>query len=87
MSPENLAVILGQAYHNAALFNESLTVAACLFGVRYVDEINECGVNPEKLCELAGITKLGPTINLGMRLSRHIEITNYDSNLGISPPQ
>ena len=79
MSPEELAEILERIYNDAARFNKSLTVSVCLFGVRYVDEISECGATSDRLCELAGISMLGPTINLGMRLSRHIEITDYDS--------
>ena len=78
MAPEQLAEILERMYDYAARLNESRTVAVCLFGVRYVDEISECGATSDRLCELAGISMLGPTINLGMRLSRHIEITDND---------
>ena len=77
MSPEELAIILGQAYHDAATRNDPLTTATCLFGVHYVDQLHECGATAYELCELAGIPDHGPTINLGMRLSRHIKITNY----------
>ena len=77
MSPEQLATLLGQAYHDAARRNYPLTTATCLFGVHFVDQLHECGVTAERLCELAGIPDHGPTINLGMRLSPHIKITNY----------
>ena len=76
MTPEELAKILRRTYEDAQDRGTYLTTATCLFGIRYIDELDGCDTPPASLCELAGILDHGPTINLGKRLSRHVKITS-----------
>ena len=74
MTSRELAGLLTETYIEAANAGESVSVAMCLFGMRYVNEILDSGVTVHRLCRLACIPKLGPTINLGMNLSEHVTI-------------
>ena len=76
MSAEELAARLREAYCDAIESDVGVTVALCLFGIRYGDQILNSKVGIHRLCRMADIPVLSPTINLGINLGKHVTITD-----------
>lgn len=74
MTVAQLADRLRDTYFSAMKSDSGVTVAICLFGVRHADEIISSGVAMHRLCRMAGIPNLAPTVNLGMNLNEYISI-------------
>ena len=74
MTPEQLADRLHDTYFSAMKSDANVTVAICLFGVQHANEILASGVAMHRLCRMAGIPNLAPTVNLGMNLHDYILI-------------
>ncbi len=46
-----------------------------LFGIRYANEIKQTRVRASELMVLAGLPKLGPTLNSGVRMAPYVTLT------------
>ena len=76
MTAAELAAELRKTYFDAmeASAGPGVAVAMCLFGLRYSSDIRNSGVALHRLCGLAGVPRLGSTVNLGMNLAPYIAI-------------
>ena len=71
MTPQELANILSQMYHNAP--DNEITTAVHLFGIRYADEIHQCGVPVTQLVGLSSIpASYEVEVSKGVRLARYV---------------
>ncbi len=72
MTAQELAQILARMHSNAPARRKS--VMPSLFGVRYAEEIRECGVTPNKLVEMSGISGRSYHIEVrkGMKLRQWV---------------
>ena len=67
MSPDELAKILRRMYDAAP--HRRKAVMPSLFGIRYAQEIGQCGETPDKLVELSGIPRsYGIEVRKGKKL-------------------
>ena len=46
-----------------------------LFGIRYAKEVKQTRVRASELMVLAGLPKLGPTLNSGVRMAPYVTLT------------
>ena len=74
MTSKELAARLRETYFAARDTETCTTVAVCVFGVRHSRVLLQCGVPVRKLCRMAGIPNLSPTLNLGTNLARYVSI-------------
>ena len=74
MTPRELADTLSQMHHNAAEGNKS--VAVHLFGIRYADEIRDCGASVTEIVSLSALrrTTLDREVSKGMKLSKYVTL-------------
>lgn len=70
MTENELADKLSAAYSQAP--NRDKALHMMLFAIEYSDAL--AGHNTHTLCELAGIPKWGPQLNLGKKLAQHVAI-------------
>lgn len=75
MTAAQLADQLRDTYFSAMGSDAGVTVAICLFGVVHANEILASEVGIHRLCRMAGIPNLAPTVNLGVNLKEYISIT------------
>lgn len=76
MSTEELAARLRETYYEAMASKTGVTVAICMFGIRYRQDILNSRIGIHRLCRMADVPVLAPTINLGMNLSKYVAIRN-----------
>ena len=74
MTIEDLATRLRETYLGARDTDAGATVAVCLFGVKHSRALVQCGVPMHKLCRMAGIPNLSPTLSLGTNLAPYVSI-------------
>ena len=74
MTSADLAARLREAYGGARDTEAGTTVAVCLFGVRHSRALLRCGTPMHKLCRMAGIPNLSPTLKLGTNLAPYVSI-------------
>ena len=58
---------------NSAPYGEKTTYLT-LFGIKYADLLHR--ENITDILEAAGVATLGPTVNMGRRLARHVALKN-----------
>ena len=74
MTPRELADTLSQMHHSAADGNKSVVVH--LFGIRYADEIRDCGASIAEIVRLSALshTTLAREVSKGMKLARYVSL-------------
>ena len=73
MTDVELAAILRRMYDSAKR-NET-TCQVHLFGIRYAEELQNCGCTLRHIVELSGISKgYLPEISKGMKLSKYVRL-------------
>ena len=71
MTPDELAHTLSEMY-NDALEGEAKTMIH-LFGIKYADEIRDCGAPVTEIVRLSGLPKSYNTeVSNGVRLARYV---------------
>ena len=79
MDAETLAAELRKQYENA-----SRNEAACqihLFGIRYAQELQSCGVPLKRVLELSGVS-MGylSEVSKGIKLARYVQLKKSEEN-------
>lgn len=74
MTTEDLAARLRERYRGARDTEAGTTVAVCLYGVRHSRALPRSGTPMHKLCTMAGIPNLSPTLKLGTNLAPYVSI-------------
>jgi len=69
MTENELAKLLGIAYRQAPDRDKALHMM--LFAIRNSKQLQNHSTH--RLCELAGIPKWGPQLNLGRKLAKHVK--------------
>ena len=83
MEPIQLAKELRQAYE-VARRNEA-TCQVLLFGIRYAEDLENCGAPLKKIVELSGIGKgYVSEVSKGVKLARYVEIKEGEWHNGRS---
>ncbi|AZQ12211.1 hypothetical protein [Shewanella khirikhana] len=73
MKSEELAKILKEMYFTSG--DGETAVSIHLFGIKYAEQIKECGVSPKQIAKLAGIPETyGTEINKGRNLAKYVAI-------------
>ena len=71
MTLDELAHTLSEMYNDAPERDKSAMII--LFGVKYADEIRDCGASVDKIVGLSGLPKSYPTmVYRGIRLARYV---------------
>ena len=71
MTPAELARTLSEMYHDAPK-NEAVTMIH-LFGIKYADEIRDCGARVPEIVHLSGLSISYVTeVYKGIRLARYV---------------
>lgn len=68
MTSQELAAHLKAAYEQAPVRDKSLHMV--LFGIEYAEQLDR--YVSKEICELAGIGKWGPQLNLAKKLAKHV---------------
>lgn len=63
-----------RAVHDRAGHGQQ-TLMIYLFGIKYAGAIENAGVTPNELFKMAGLPKLGPTLNSGIKLSPLVSLS------------
>ena len=72
MKEDELANLLGKTYRQAP--NRDKALHMMLFAIRYSQQLENHST--QRLCELAGIPKWGPQLNLGRKLGLYVDIAD-----------
>ena len=71
MTPDKLAGTLSKMYHDA--LEGEVTTMIHLFGIKYADEIRDCGVPVTTIVRLSGLRHSYNTeVSKGVRLARYV---------------
>ena len=71
MTPEELGNTLSSMYHNAP--KGELTTMIHLFGIKYADEIRDCGATATEIVRLSGLQdSYKAEVSKGVRLARYV---------------
>ena len=71
MTPEELGNTLSNMYHDAS--QGELTTMIHLFGIKYADEIRDCGATATEIVRLSGLHDSYKTeVSKGVRLARYV---------------
>ena len=71
MTPEKLADILSVMYQDAP--DGEATTMIHLFGVKYADEIHDCGATVTEIVRLSSLSdSYNAEVSKGMRLARYV---------------
>jgi len=81
MTPQELADILFHMRRDAP--NGEISTMVHLFGIRYVDEIGECGASVNKIVELSNVPdSYYVEVRQGMRVARYVSLRpDWDSRI------
>ena len=73
MTLEKLAAELSRVYRNAPEGEQTTMIH--LFGIKYVDEIRQCGSSANEIVRQSEISdKYGTEVRKGMRLARYVSL-------------
>ena len=72
MTENELGAKLKEVYENAPQGDKTLQLL--LFGIKFADEIEKNELTANRLLEIAGLGKLGPGLNSGIKLSKYVEL-------------
>ena len=71
MTPDELACTLSEMYHDAP--EREATTMIHLFGIKYADEIRDCGAPVTEIVRLSSLPNTYSTeVSKGVRLARYV---------------